>query len=291
MLGTFGAPLSLRERRLRAAAVDFVLAGPPCQGNSDLNNYTRRKDDRNQLYFSVARAAEVLRPRHVIVENVPGVRHDRKSVVTRTAEAFRDLGYEVAGLLLDAADFGVAQRRKRYFLIASRHDLSLLPALIDAHRLPQRDVGWAIGDLAGRAAFDSLVDAPGDTKGANLDRIRYLFAHGLYDLPDAMRPPCHSQKDHSYKSVYGRLAWDKPAQTVTRGFYSVCMGRYVHPSEPRSLTAHEAARIQFLPDFFALAPAGTKTALAKIVGNVVPPKLAYVLARSLTIAETLDARR
>jgi DNA (cytosine-5)-methyltransferase 1 len=286
----YGTRLSLRERRLRAGGVDFVLAGPPCQGNSDLNNYTRRNDERNELYFSVARAAEVLRPRHIIVENVPGVRHDQTSVVMRTAAALRELHYDVAGIVLDAADFGVAQHRKRYFLIASRHNLSRLPGLIDAHRLAHRSLAWAIGDLAGRANQRSLLDSPGETNRTNLQRIKYLFDHDLYDLPDCVRPPCHAEKRHSYKSVYGRLHWDKPAQTVTRGFYSVCMGRYVHPSEPRSITAHEAARIQFLPDFFALTPAGSKSALAKIIGNVVPPKLAYVLGASLLLNEAIDAR-
>jgi DNA (cytosine-5)-methyltransferase 1 len=289
LFGKYGAPLSLRERLLRSAGVDFVLGGPPCQGNSDLNNYTRRNDERNQLYFSVARAVEVLKPRHVIIENVPGVRHDSKGVVTQTASALRDLGYYVTGILLDAVDFGVAQNRKRYFLIASHLDLRHLSDLISAHRLPHRPLHWAIDDLVGRADPASLVDSPGETKGDNLERIRYLFAHDVFDLPDAMRPPCHSEKQHSYKSVYGRLQWEKPAQTITRGFYSVCMGRYIHPSEPRSLTAHEAARIQFLPDFFDLTPARTRTALAKLIGNVVPPKLGYVLAQSLLCNELLSA--
>lgn len=291
VFGTYGSPLTLRERRVRAAHVDLLLAGPPCQGNSDLNNYTRRKDHRNQLYFTVARAAEVLRPRHVIIENVPGVRHDRKGVANQTAAALQQLGYNVIGILLNAADFGVAQYRKRFFLIASRDALYGLPDLIEQHKLPLRPLSWAIGDLSGRCDVTSLTDSPGETKGANRDRIRYLFEAGLYDLPDAKRPPCHSEKDHSYKSVYGRLHWDKPAQTITRGFFSVCMGRYVHPDEPRSITAHEAARIQFIPDYFSLTPARSKTALAKIIGNVVPPKLSYVIVQSLLLIEAIGAHR
>ena len=84
-------------------------------------------------------------------------------------------------------------------------------------------------------------------------------------------------------SVYGRLSWDKPAQTVTRGFYSMCMGRYVHPSQRRTLTAREAARLQFFPDFFDFSGANTRTAIATLIGNAVPPKLIYPFVRELIL--------
>jgi DNA (cytosine-5)-methyltransferase 1 len=77
------------------------------------------------------------------------------------------------------------------------------------------------------------------------------------------------------------LRWDEPAQTITSGFYSMCMGRYVHPSRQRTLTAHEAARLQFIPDSFSFEAAGTRSALAEMIGNAVPPKLSYVLVRAL----------
>src|SRR5690606_5320498 len=88
------------------------------------------------------------------------------------------------------------------------------------------------------------------TKKINKKRIDYLFENNLWDLPDSQRPDCHKEKSHSYKSCYGRLRWDKPAQTLTSGFGSMGQGRYVHPLQRRVITPHEAARIQGFPDFF-----------------------------------------
>src|SRR5262249_5052523 len=81
--------------------VHVLMGGPPCQGHSDLNNHTRRNDPKNALYLRMARAAEVLRPKVVIVENVPPVRRDRSGVVESTCEALRAIGYRVVDRVVD----------------------------------------------------------------------------------------------------------------------------------------------------------------------------------------------
>lgn len=81
--------------------------------------------------------------------------------------------------------------------------------------------------------------------------------------------------------MYGRLRWDAPAQTITSGYGSMGQGRYVHPGRRRTLTPHEAARLQTIPDWFTLASAGTRTALARMIGNAVPPLLGIALGRLL----------
>ena len=78
--------------------------------------------------------------------------------------------------------------------------------------------------------------------------------------------------------MYGRLSWTRPAQTITTGFGSPGQGRYLHPSELRTLTPHEAARIQFFPDWYDFSPLKHRNALSRAIGNAVPPKLAFVLA-------------
>jgi DNA (cytosine-5)-methyltransferase 1 len=101
-------------------------------------------------------------------------------------------------------------------------------------------------------------------------------------LPNKLRPPCHRNKpDHRYKSMYGRLRWDQPAQTITTGFGSPGQGRYLHPDLPRTLTPHEAARVQFFPDWFDFGKAPSRSALAHCIGNAVPPKLGFAAARYL----------
>lgn len=274
--GAFGTSLTASERdwRTKLGRVDLVLAGPPCQGHSDLNNHSRRDDPKNQLYFRCARVAEVLKPKVVLIENVPGSRHDKSGVVDRTSEALKSLGYQVSSALLDATEFGVPQARKRFFLVA-RQKAGVFDLVAESRqlRLPQRSVLWAIGDL-GVEAQRGIFGTSATHSATNQDRIRYLFDHDLYELPNAQRPACHRLKKHSYVSVYGRMYPDRPSPTITGGFGSTGQGRFVHPTEPRTLTPHEAARLQWFPDWFDFGPS-KRVDLQTMIGNAVPSQLAW----------------
>ncbi len=277
--GDLGARATPTERSLIAAVgrVDMVVAGPPCQGHSDLNNHTRRADPKNELVLRVARFAELFRPRFVLVENVQGIRHDRTGSLGRAKSALRDLGYvhQTEGLLRADA-VGAAQARRRYFLIASNdavHSLDDLPRPFEDR---PRGVQWAISDLR-REIADSAFDSAATHSAENQRRIDYLFEHDLHELPDSQRPPCHANGGHSYHGVYGRMWWDRPAPTMTRGFGSTGQGRFVHPLERRTLTPHEAARLQYFPDFFDFGQCGRRQ-YQELIGNAVPSKLAYAIA-------------
>jgi len=277
--GALGARPTAAERVLARTAsdVDVLVGGPPCQGHSDLNNRTRRADAKNGLYEAMVRAAEILEPTHALIENVPGALHDRDRVVQRSAEALAGLGYEITLGVIDLHELGLPQRRRRLVLLASRTRRIEISGLVDAHRREPRDLRWAIGDLVGRAGTGGAFDQTAVSAPATCARIDYLFDHDLYDLPDSRRPPCHADGSHSYRSIYGRLGWDRPAQTLTRGFYSMCMGRYVHPVERRTITAHEAARLQFFPDWFDFGGA-SRSQLAVMIGNAAPMRLGYAAA-------------
>ncbi len=280
--GRVGARLTAAERVLAKdhRDVDVLVGGPPCQGHSDFNNRTRHTDDKNELYRTMVRAAEVLAPQHVLIENVPGALNDRRAVVQRTADALDGLGYRVAVGVVDLSEIGVPQRRRRLVLMASLTH-SVTPAeVVDRHRRSPRTVGWAFQDLESmpEAGRTGLVDAVAQSAPATRARIDYLFEHGEFDLPDSQRPACHAGGGHSYKAIYGRLAWDKPSQTITTGFYSMCMGRYVHPGQRRTITAHEAARLQYVPDWFSFEGVRQRTALARMIGNAVPSRLSYAVS-------------
>jgi DNA (cytosine-5)-methyltransferase 1 len=279
--GEIGARLHKEEKALlkKIGAVDICLAGPPCQGHSDLNNHTRRKDKRNHLYERVARFAEIAEPSHLIIENVPNVINAKERAIDKTIARLEKLGYKVDTNVVHLADLGVPQRRKRDVLIASSTRLSIAD-IVNRPKVPsERTVRWAIADLA-RKAPEGLLDTPSVLHRDNIRRINYLMKHGEYDLPNRLRPTCH-QDDHSYVSMYGRLNYDLPAQTVTSGFGSPGQGRYIHPTLGRTISPHEAARLQFFPDSFDFTSVQLRTSLANMIGNAVPMLLSFVLGLAM----------
>lgn len=255
---------------------DLILAGPPCQGYSNLNNHTRRSDPRNVLYMCVAAATVALKARAVVIENVPDVLSDKTDVVGAACKLLADAGYRVSTHVLNAADLGCAQTRRRHFLVGTlrRHVPLVESAMILAQ--PAMTLREAIADLESPVG-DGFMDEGPVLSAENQARIDFLFDNDLYDLPDEVRPDCH-KKGHTYPSVYGRLDWNKPSQTITTGFMTPGRGRYIHPSQRRVITPREAARIQGFPDTFVFVANGetrTRKLLAKWIGDAVPCQLGY----------------
>lgn len=284
--GDLGASLTPLERRLRqrVGPVSILVGGPPCQGHSDLNNRTRRNDPRNRLYARMARAAEVLCPQVLIVENVPQVANDHGRVVQVTREALAAAGYRVHASILDLQKVGVPQRRRRHVLLAVRGSLPAPKEILDevaaACTCQPRTVGWAIDDLEDIEPLTAF-DGAGVPSDQNRERIDKLFDGGVHDLDNEHRPPCHRDKEHTYRSMYGRLYWNEPAQTITTGFGSMGQGRYVHPTRRRTITPHEAARLQTIPDYVQLGVDEQRGPWAQMIGNAVPPFLTRALGRAL----------
>ena len=265
-------------------AVDMVLAGPPCQGHSNLNNHTRREDPRNGLYLTVPAIAVAVQAPTCIVENVPAVLNDFAGVVRKAQQLFEGAGYEVTTGMLAADAMGWPQRRTRHFMIA-RRGLSPIPLQVVRGMLSDtraRSIWWAIGDLED-ASTDLLIDQQTELSDENRDRVGWLFDNDEHDLALPERPKSH-RNGTSYTAVYGRLKKDEPSPTITTGFMSPGRGRYVHPTRRRVLTAHEAARLQGFPDTYEWVPdpvnPPSRSKLAKWIGDAVPMPLGYAAALS-----------
>lgn len=284
-----GTPFELTEKAFisRLPQTDLFLAGPPCQGNSDLNNHTRRADPRNLLYLKAIRFIEVARPRIFVIENVPPVLKDRHGVVDFSIAFLEErLHYSTRSVVLDSYKLGLPQRRKRHFLLGSlKYSLKNMDLIFSSSC--QANLREYIGDLIDESpsSKDDIFRSPPKIAPINRRRIDYLFDNNIFELPDEERPPCHRDKNHSYLSMYGRLAWEKPAQTITSGFGSMGQGRYVHPEKRRLITPHEAARIQGFPDFYDFSMIHKRSILQEIIANAVPPIMAGRVVESILLMD------
>ena len=280
---------TLLTKELSAASgqIDLLLGGPPCEGHSTSNNLTRRSDPRNAYYVIMPALAVALKARAVIVENVPGIEHDSRSILEQSKALFKSVGYHIDESVVNTLDVGLPQTRKRHILIASK---TRRPAIDEAVRRiarPVRSLRWAIGDLE-HVNSNDLFDTPADHSDVNRLRIDYLFDNNEYNLPNEHRPDSH-KGGHTYPSIYGRLHWDKPSGTITTGFNTPGRGRYIHPDRRSTITPHEAARIQGFPDSFEFklidGHTPTRTSLANMIGDAVPPQIGY--AAGIAALETL----
>lgn len=271
--------------------VDILLGGPPCEGHSTSNNVTRRNDERNRYYIVMPAMAVALGARAVIVENVPGVLHDHQNVLDRAKGLFERNGYHVNEAVVDAMELGIPQTRKRHILIASLDTKPDIEATLNHLKRPRRDLHWAIGDLLDMDS-DNPMDIKADLTEVNKRRIKYLFDNDKYNLPDEERPDSHKD-GHTYPSIYGRLQWDKPSGTITTGFNTPGRGRYIHPERQRTITPHEAARIQGFPDCFEFklidGETPTRTIIADMIGDAVPPPIGYMAGATALAALDLNA--
>jgi len=260
---------------------DVVIAGPPCEGNSSFNNHTRGKDRRHELYVASVATAIALKAKVVIIENVAKVVAAKEKVVDRSLTMLAKAGYKVSEnqTVLNAADFGVAQSRRRHFLIASRNKDVAGKLTGEGLRCSQMNVLDVLEDLL-KSDAEQQMDQIASLSEENLARVNYLFKKNEYDLPDSERPDCHRTKAHSYSAVYGRMRPDEPSQTITTGFLSPGRGRYIHPTLPRGLTLREGARLQGFPDDYVWTPRGKalgRSPIAGLIGDAVPPSLGFVV--------------
>jgi DNA (cytosine-5)-methyltransferase 1 len=270
----------------RLPPTDILIAGPPCQGHSNLNNHSRRRDPRNDHFVTAVAFGKALGARAVLIENVPTVQNAHGDVVRVAETLLRSAGYDVTAAVLRADRLGAAQARARFFMLAVAPDAMAGEVAVDwlrrfaaAREASPQPVAWAIADLVDQKP-DSIFDSPPEPSETNRRRIAWLLENDAHDLPWNERPDCH-RKGTTYTAVYGRMYRDRPAPTITTGFGAPGQGRFIHPDRPRLITPHEAARIQGFPDWFDFAPNGlpyTRKNLAKWIGDAVPPMLGFTVA-------------
>jgi len=276
-----------RRLRLRPGELDLLAGCPPCQGFSSmrtLNGGRRVRDRKKNLVFEFLRFAKGLRPKALMMENVPGLASDRR--MKELCRGLRRLGYDVSHRVLDAADFGVPQRRRRLILLGA------LGRRVDFPKpaRERRTVRDAIAGLARPGGSGDPVHDLIENRSSEVRRlIRRIPADGgsLRDLEGERPLKCHRDFD-GFKDVYGRMAWDRPGPTITSGCTNPSKGRFLHPEEDRAISLREAALLQSFPCDYAFSMRRGKAPAAVMIGNALPP--AFGMAQAKQIARLLKNR-
>ncbi len=278
---------------------DVIIGGPPCQGFSPLGR-DRDDDSRaqmNSLWKHYLDAVRTIRPKAFVIENVPEFQRSVQfEELLELLDTDTELSaYTVAYGVLNAADYGVPQSRRRGILVAIRDQQSPLPwppppthgpASSSGH--PHKTVKDAIGDLPSRTrGTDPIINDEGQhlhfgrrPLTMSMERYRAIPPGGnRFDLmrnrPD-ITPDCWLNKPTGTTDVMGRLWWDRPSATIRTEFFKPEKGRYLHPTANRVISHREAARLQSFPDWYVFE--GTKIQIARQIGNAVPPLLGKAIA-------------
>ena len=265
----------LSDLGLKKGELDLLAGCPPCQGFSThrTRNRSASVDDfRNDLVFEFVRFVKAMLPKTIMIENVPGLAKDAR--MSQVEKDLMKLGYTFDKSTItvrDAADYGVPQRRKRMIMLASRFGLIEPPKKPSKRRTVREAISSIkkVGDSG-----DELHDIPVVRSEKVKKMISLVPKDGgsRSDIPKKYWLPCHLKNPNSYRDVYGRMAWDAVAPTITGGCSQPSKGRYIHPEENRGITLREAALLQTFPINYKFSMAKGKSGVALMIGNALPPE-------------------
>lgn len=275
------------RRLLRGYNVKILAGCAPCQ---PFSRHQKDKKDRSKhkdwkLLYQFARLVEEVQPHIVSMENVPEL--EKEKVFSDFVDALKKQKYNVTYKVVNAADYGVPQRRKRLLLLASKKKKIVF--IEPTHNQPVT-VREAIGKLpligAGESNDIDRLHITSSLSATNLQRMQHSIPGGSWkDWPENLILECHKKKKgQSYTSVYGRMCWDDVAPTITTQFTGYGTGRFGHPEQDRALTLREGAIIQTFPKDYSFLSPDEEIVIKDIsrqIGNAVPPRLGEIIGLSI----------
>ena len=272
--------------------IKILIGCAPCQPFSSYshkyqnNENTLKKID---LLDYFGKQIELVQPDIVSMENVPQM--EKREVFQRFRTLLEKNGYKVTFKVVYAPEYGVPQMRKRLLLLASKlGDISLLEPEFNSESYPTlRD---AIENLPKIKAGETYAKDPlhrsRNMSTLNLKRIQQSKPGGTWRDwdEDLLLEAYKKESGQSFGSVYGRLEWDKPANTITTQFPGIGNGRFGHPEQDRALSLREGALLQTFPSNyqFVSPKQGGNYPIGQValqIGNAVPPKLGEIIGRSI----------
>src|SRR6266850_7420959 len=260
----------MRSLGIHPGQLDLLAGCPPCQGFSSIRtrNQKTTTDKRNSLIFEFLRFVRAFRPKTIMMENVPGLTgYYRFKEFTDKLSAE---GYEIEPNILNAADYGVPQRRRRLIVLGGLSG-KIDFAIPSANRRTVRD---AIGSMppAGKSG-DPLHDLKEIRSEKILKRIKKIPKNGgsRSALGKRGQLKCHIRCE-GFRDVYGRMGWKDVAPTITSGCTNPSKGRFLHPVKNRAITLREAALLQGFPRSYFFPSDKGKQSVAEMIGNALPPE-------------------
>lgn len=288
---TYAGDIETWHEHEKVPTADVVVGGPPCQGFSQLGRQAA-DDERNRLWRHYAEAVRESGATYFVMENVP--QFERSLEAPLFEREFTPGGilsdYHHEADILNAHDFGAAQKRKRYIAIGWKKG-AVAPAwptaLPEDERPVLRDV---LADVPMSVTSTHLrPERPVRTTELHFTRnYREISLRRFRDIPpggnrfnirEENLAPCWRKHKTGSADVMGRLWWDRPSVTIRTEFFKPEKGRYIHPTEDRAITHFEAALIQGFPEDYLWY--GSKTSIGRQIGNAVPIPLAKAIATSL----------
>ena len=270
--------ISSLKKNLGEETLSLLAGCPPCQGFSSVRRLNKKqtiRDDRNQLILEYLRLVKGLKPLTIMMENVPGIKN--YYLFKFLLKELKRLKYNVDYRIVNVKDYGVPQSRKRMMLVGSR--LGRIEVAKETfERITVRDV---IGKLS--LKNDPLHDTTEKRSPFISEMISKIPKDGgsRKDLPAKYILECHKKKNVGFNDVYGRLRWDDYSTTITSGCLSPSKGRFLHPEENRVITAREAALLQSFDIKYKFSEGISKTQLATMIGNALPPKFSYIQSKNI----------
>ena len=293
--------------------IDLLSGGPPCQGFSTANRQRMINDPRNILYKSFLEILSKVKPRFFIMENVKGMLNKIDEILN-DFENNLGRAYNISYAILNAKDFGIPQNRERLFIIGNNRgvDTASLFKRIHKYKCTPFTLKDAIFDLPplGVKTIKNNTSIENKIIGyfkiehnyqknnfflfINGDKnIKYVYNHknrfnnerdveiftllpqganSLHPSINAIMP--YTKRNHIFKDKYYKLKYDDVCKTITSHMKFDC-NMYIHPTQPRGLSAREAARVQTFPDDFIFY--GAQNSWYMQIGNAVPVKLAEII--------------
>jgi DNA (cytosine-5)-methyltransferase 1 len=270
----------MEELGISEGEIDLIAGCPPCQGFSTLrtlNGKMNIKDPQNDLIFEFLRFVKIMKPKTIMMENVPGLYDDKR--LKKFLKEIKREGYKYSFDVRDARHYGVPQRRRRFVLLAIKgKEISLAEQDVRI-----QTVKAAIGMMP---KPESSNDPLHNYKSRRSEKVQRIIAAipkdggSRFDLPEELVLPCH-KKTNGFKDVYGRMAWSGPSPTITGGCINPSKGRFLHPEENRAITLREAALLQGFPASYKFDLSQGRFPTAQMIGNAFPPKFAEHQARQI----------